>query len=143
MNNFFQDFPLISTGDIDEARSFISHELTEMRFKEIKDTDSFRFRMNAVRLGQTLVGYEAFDTKTVVDAGEVEDALVAIFGVGPATIIDIDGEPIEINKNGVIVAPRRRMTPHRPSKGGTLFIKTNLIIILQALLVTYQPMMII
>ena len=126
MSNLFQAFPIISTDDIDEARSFISHELTEMCFKEIKDTSSFRFQMNAVRVGQTLVGYEAFDTTTVVDAGEVEDALVAIFGVGPATIIEIDGEPIDCSKNGVIVAPKRRMTLHRPHRGGTLFIKTNL-----------------
>jgi AraC-like DNA-binding protein len=126
MSDLFGNFQLISTDDIDEARSFISSELTEMCFKEIENASSFAFHMNGVQLDQTLVGYEVFDTTTVVDAGEVEEALVAVIGVGPASIIEIDGEPIDCSKNGVIVSPHRRMVLHRPPNGGTLFIRTTM-----------------
>ncbi|MCD6175043.1 MAG: hypothetical protein J7K65_04655 [Planctomycetes bacterium] len=75
MTNLLSFSPIASTGDTDEARSVLSRELCDLRFQKVRDHRSFHFRMNGIRLGRTMVGYNHFDTDTEVDAGQVEDAM--------------------------------------------------------------------
>ena len=82
--------------------------------------------MNGIGLGQTLVGHEVIDTALVVDAGEVEETVAVLFGVGPASIIEIDGNPIDCSKNGVIMSPKRTTVFHRPPNAGMVVIRTTM-----------------
>ena len=87
-------FPLARTSDPDEAQSVLSRELSELRFKSVADRRRFQFEMNGCRLGRTMVAFNRFSTKTKVDAGVIESAVIISLSVGPPTVLDLDGESV-------------------------------------------------
>jgi AraC-like DNA-binding protein len=115
-------FPIARTNDADEARAILAREIVDVRFKSVRNPGSFGLQMNGVRLGQTMIGYNRFDTDTVVDAGQVDDAVVFTVGAaGLPTTMVLDGEPVPCVGSGAIASPSRRVTLHRPA-GGAIFI---------------------
>lgn len=118
-------FPIASTSDIDEAQSILSSELLNLRFKKVRDSRSFRLEMNGVHLGKTMLGYNQFDTDTVVDVGQVDSAIVLVIGVGSPTVVHIDREPVVCTEQGAIVSPSRRVINHRPAGSGVFVIRAR------------------
>ncbi|MCD6174760.1 MAG: AraC family transcriptional regulator [Planctomycetes bacterium] len=123
MTNLLSFSPIASTSDTDEAQSMLSRELCGMRFQKVRDHRSFHFRMNGIRLGRTMIGYNHFDTDTEVDAGHVEDALIFVTSIGAPTITNVDGESIDCSERGAIISPSRRVGLHRPANSGALIVK--------------------
>lgn len=108
-------FPIASTSDVEVAEFVLSRELANLRIKRVQDRRSFRLEMNGVHLGRTMIGYNRFGTDTVVDPGLVDDAVVLAIGVGPASVFEIDGEPVDCTKRAVVVSPSKRVLIHRPA----------------------------
>jgi AraC-like DNA-binding protein len=123
MTNLLSSSPIVSTCDTDEAQSILSREICDVRFQKVRDHRSFRLRMNGVHLGRTTIGYNCFDTDTVVDTGQVEDTLVLFTSIGPPTITNIDGESVDCSERGAVLSPSRRAVHHRPANGGVLFVR--------------------
>ncbi len=119
-------FPIASTNDPEEARGVLTRELVELRFGAVPDRGSFHFRMNGVQLGRTWIGYNRFDADTLIDPGRMEDAIVLALGIGPATVIDFEGDPVVCTESGAIISPERRMMIHRAAGSEVLLIRTRL-----------------
>jgi AraC-like DNA-binding protein len=120
-------FPIVSTRDTDEAQSVLSRELTRLQFKSVQDRRSFRLEMNGVHLGRTMIGYNRFHADTVVDAGEMGNAVaLAVGSGGPPSTIELDGEPVVCVDSGAIVSPSRRVVNLRPAGGGVLVARAEM-----------------
>jgi AraC-like DNA-binding protein len=117
-------FPITSTRDTDEAESILSRELVALRFDKVRDPSRFGLEMNGVHLGRTMIGHNRFDTETVVDAGEVDRAIVLTMGgTGAPTVCHIDAEPVACARKGAILSPSKRVVNHRPAGGGVFVIR--------------------
>ncbi len=125
MNHPLACFPITSTSDADEAQSILSRELTDLRIKKVRDLGAFGLEMNGVHLGRTMVGYNQFNTETLVDPGEVKDAMLLIVGVGTPAIFHVDGESVVCTEKGAVLTPSRRVTIHRPAGSGTFIIRAE------------------
>jgi len=116
-------FPIVSTGEVEEARAVLSRELVDVGFLKVPDRRSFGFQMNGVQLGRTSVGYNQFDADTRIDPGEMGDVVVLVLGTGPSSVFELDGEPVLCPGAGAIVSRGRRVMIHRPAGGGAVFIR--------------------
>jgi AraC-like DNA-binding protein len=125
MDHPLASFPIASTRDTDEAQSILSRELTDLRFKRVRNHRSFHLEMNGIHLGRTMIGYNQFSTDTLVDTGEIEGAMVLVIGVGPPTISYIDKERVVCTERGAILSPDRRVIHQRPANGGVFVIRTG------------------
>lgn len=126
MNHPLACFPITSTRDADEAQSTLSREFLDVRINKIRDHRAFHMEMTGVHLGRTMVGYNQFDTETLVDPGEVGDSVFLVLGVGAPVIIHIDGEPIVCTEKGAILSPSRRVIIDLPAGSGTFTVKAKL-----------------
>ena len=126
MTNLLSNLPVVSTNDTDEAQSVICRELNDVRFQKIRDRQRFHFQMNGVHLGRTMIGYNKFDTETVVDAGTVEDAVILVTSVGAPTITEVDGESVDCSEKGAVMSPARRVVHYRPTNGGVFVIRARI-----------------
>jgi AraC-like DNA-binding protein len=115
MGHTLASFPIASTSDIEIAESVLSRELADLRITRVADRREFHLDMNGVHLGRTMIGYNRFVTDTVVDPGLVGDAVVVAIGVGPASVFEIDGEPVDCTKRLVVISPSKRVLIHRPA----------------------------
>ena len=74
--------------------------------------------MSGVHLDQTMVGYNQFDTETLVDPGEVGDSVFLVLGMGTPATIHLDGDPLVSTEKGAILSPSRRLSlTSRPAAG--------------------------
>jgi AraC-like DNA-binding protein len=121
MDHPLAPFPIVSTGDPDEAQSILSRELVDLRFKKVRNRSFFRLEMNGAHLGQTMIGYNQFETDTLVDAGHIDGAILLILGFGSPAIFHIDGEPVVCTERGAVLSPSRRVLIHRPA-GSRIFV---------------------
>jgi AraC-like DNA-binding protein len=83
--------------------------------------------MNGVHLGRTMIGYNRFDAETIVDGGEMGNAVTLAVGRGgPPSTIELDGEPVVCVETGAVVSPLRRVINIRPAGGGVLVVRAEL-----------------
>ena len=121
-----ESFPIVSTNCADEAQSILSHELSNLRITNVADGRLFHFEMNGVHLGRTMVGYNRFKTDTsIVNVGDIDEAIVLVMGIGPRAVMYVDGRPIVRAGKGAMLSPPRRVVIHRPADGGILIIKAG------------------
>ncbi len=125
MSEPFAAFPLAHTTDPDEAQAVLSRELSQLRFESVADRSRFRFTMNGCHLGRTMIAFNQFSTETVVDAGVVENAVIISLSVGPATVLDLDGEIVPPSRLAV-VSPARSPTIYRSAGSGVLLLRTTI-----------------
>jgi AraC-like DNA-binding protein len=116
--------PLISTGDVEKAQSFLSKEMVSLRFRKVRNRNRFSLTMNGIRLGRTLVAFNQFGEETEVDAGTVEDAVIFTLCVGPPAVPYLDGEPISPDR-GAISSPRKHLVVHRATDSAILILRTT------------------
>ncbi len=125
MNHPLAGFPITSTNDTGQAQSILSHELANLRIKKARGSRAFRLEMNGVHLDRTLLGYNRFNTETLIDLDEVKDAMLLIMGVASPAIFHIDGEHVVCAGKGAILTPSKRVTIHRPAGSGTFIIRAG------------------
>jgi AraC-like DNA-binding protein len=125
MSHPLASFAVARTSDADEAQSVLSRELSELRFKSVRNRSRFQFEMNGIRLGRTMVAFNHFSTESVVDADVVETAVIVSLSVGPAAVLHLDGESVGPGRLA-IVSPSRRLTVHRAPGSGVLVLRAGL-----------------
>ena len=125
MEHLLASHSIVSTRDADEAESVLSRELADLRIKKVRDRRAFRFDMNGVHLGRTMIGYNRFATDTVVDPGLIDDAVLLVMGVGPSSFFEIDGEPVDCTKRLVVLSPGKRVLIHRPAASGIFILRAG------------------
>ncbi len=118
-------FPITSTNDVGEAQSILSRELADLRIRKARDHRAFHLEMNGVHLDRTMLGYNHFDTETLIEPDGAKDAVILVMGVGTPAIFHLDGEPVVCAGKGAIVTPSRRITIHRPAGSGIFIIKAG------------------
>lgn len=121
MNYPLAGFPIASTSDVDEAQSILSHELSDLRISKVGDRSAFRLQMSGVHLGQTMVGFNRFETETLIDPGELENAVVLVIGETQKATIQIDGETVVCNRTAAIISPSKQVKIRREA-GSELFV---------------------
>jgi len=120
-------FPIVSTSDPEEARPVLSRELEKnLRFGKVCGSQSFRFEMNGVHLGRTLVAYNWFATETIVEAGAVAESVVYVIGTGSPCTFTLDGERLNCADRAVVVSPGCRMHIERSPGSGVLLVRASL-----------------
>jgi len=119
------EFPISSTRDADEARHIVSRELTDVRFRSVRAPSRFRFEMNGVHLGRSMIGYNRFGTDTIVDPGDVAGCVVLSIGVGPESVFHIDGKSVLLRSDGAVVSPATRVLIDRPGNAGLLLVRAG------------------
>jgi AraC-like DNA-binding protein len=124
---------IVTTTDPDEAQSILSREMSELRFSEVKNQKDFRFQMNGIHLGQTMIGYNKFDTHTSIDAGEVDEAFILIFGSGASSAVYLDGDPIDCTQSPVVSSRTRNVSIERYENSELYIFRADYTAILQRL----------
>jgi AraC-like DNA-binding protein len=81
--------------------------------------------MNGLRLGRTLIAYNRFTADTLVDVGEVADAVILAMGLGPPSTFSLDEEPFVANHRPVVISPGRQLRIHRTPGSGLLLIRAS------------------
>ena len=71
-----------------------------------------------------MVAFNQFSTKSEVDAGVIENAVIVSLSVGAPAVLDLDGELVGPNRLG-IVSPSRRLTVHRAAESGVLVLRAG------------------
>lgn len=119
-------FPIVHTTDPDEAQALLSRELVDVSVTKVKDRHRFHLEMNGVHLGKTSLGYNRFNTDTSIDAGQVNDAIILVVGIGPPSVISIDDDQIVCTDRGAVISPSRRIINERPVGGGVYFLRAEM-----------------
>lgn len=125
MNHPLACFPITSTRDAEEAQSTLSREFLDVRVNKIRNGRAIHMEMSGVHLDQTMVGYNHFNTETLVDAGEVSDSVFLVLGAGAPAIIHLDSELLVSTEKGAILSPARRVIFDLPADSGTFTIKAK------------------
>ena len=74
-------YSLVSTSNADEAQAVVSRELTDSRLKRV-GAKPFRFEMNGVHFGDSLIAWNRYETNVEVGSGVVEDTVALVLGDG-------------------------------------------------------------
>ena len=117
-------FPIASTSDPDEAQSILSRELSDLRFQSVQRPRDFQLEMNGVRLGNTLLAFNKFETETKVYAGVIDHAVIVSFCIGAPSILNLDGESVGPDLAGV-TSPSRKLTVDRSAGSGVLLLRAG------------------
>jgi len=72
-----------------------------------------------------MLGYNRFGTDTVVDPGLVDDAVVLVIGLGPPSVFEIDGEPVDCTKRLVVISPSKRVLIHRQAASELFIVRAG------------------
>jgi AraC-like DNA-binding protein len=118
--------PIVATSDPEEAQSILSRELEGLRFARVQDRRDFRLEMNGVHLGRTLVAYNRFDTETLVDAGDVEEAVVLVVGGGTPSTFTLDGDVVDCTHRTVVISPGRQLRINRTPGSELLLLRASI-----------------
>ena len=113
------------TTDIDLAQRILSQELTSSQVQRVDQPGRFSLSMHGVRFRQVMVGFNCFDTTTVIDAGSVDDAVIVVIGDGHLpSIIHLDGEAVVTTPStAAILSPSRHVLNERPANAGAYGIR--------------------
>lgn len=125
MSRPLASFPIAKTTDTDEAQSVLSRELSDLRFRSVRDRGRFRFEMNGIHLGRTMMAFNQFSTESEVDAGVIEDAVIISLSVGSPAVLQLDGELIGSDRLA-IVSPSRRLIIRRAPESGVLVVRASI-----------------
>lgn len=125
MSDFLHAFSIASTSDPDEAQAILSRELSNLQLESVEDRDRFRFQMNGIHLGRTTIGFNRFSTRTVVDAGVIENAVILSINLGPLAVVELDGKPVGPDEL-CVVSPFKRTRIHREPESEILLVRAGL-----------------
>ena len=113
-------YRIVATNDADAAQSIVTRELTGSRISRVKDGREFRFDMNGVRFGESLVAWNKYQAEIDLDSGLVEDTVGFIVGQG-APVFEMDDEPIACTTSTAAIVSQSRMSVQRPA-GSSIFV---------------------
>lgn len=122
-------FPLVSTANVDEAETLISALQAPVQVAKTSREEQFGFKMNGRALSRVFLGYNRFETDTLVQAiGPIEDALVIVMGEqrGGSSYMDFDGERVGFNNaRAGIASPTRVGNIWRPARSGAFILSLS------------------
>ena len=119
-------FPIVSTGDPDEAQSILSRELVDLRITKVVNPKDFQLQMNTVCLGKSTLSYNRFGADTSIDPGQIEDTIVFAINIGSPVAVYIDGELIaSSDQQAPILSPARRVHHHRYAGSSALLVRAS------------------
>lgn len=125
MSELLRSFNIVSTADPDEAQAILSRELSNLRIESVANRGRFRFEMNAIHLGRTTIAFNQFSTRTVVDAGVIENAVILSINLGPRAIVQLDDQSVGPEEL-CIVSPFKRTKIFREPGSQVLFVRAGL-----------------
>lgn len=114
----FNRFPIATTNDVDVAQSVLSRNFVDLRSASSRNPNRFRFEMNGINLGRTLLAFTQVSSDIEFDAGVIEEAVVVSLGVSSGTILNLDGKSVDA-KDLAIVSPGRRLRVVRSAGSGS------------------------
>ena len=121
-----REFPIVSSGDAEEAEAVLSGHLTDLRIREIRNPKRFGLRMHGVSLGRSQLMFNEFATDTHIDPGVVDDSIILFIGVGDPSVVQVDRETIVCSEaNAAILSPSRKVFIERPANAGAMLIRVS------------------
>ena len=117
-------YRLVSTCDAEAAQAIVSQELTNSRINRIGDESQFRFEMDVVHFGDSLLAWNCYTTDIEVRSGLVENTVALVLG-HRLPVFRMDDEPVACTQStGVLVEPSR-MSIARPAESDILILEVG------------------
>lgn len=116
-------YSLVSTSSADEAQAVVSRELTDSRLKRV-GAKPFRFEMNGVHFGDSLIAWNRYETNVEVGSGVVEDTVALVLGDGLPVFRMGEDSVACTPATGVAISPST-MSIHRPAGSSVLVLRTS------------------
>lgn len=121
-----EGFTIADTSRAEEAEHILSLELSRLRIQSTADRNHFRLRMNGVRLGDVLVGFNRFDVHTRVDPGRLDNAFIFSFGHEAPSLLGVDGRSVvTAPTSAAMLSPSCRLRIERPAGSGMFLMRTS------------------
>ena len=117
-------YPIVSTDDADAAQSVVSRELTGSRIHKIRDRKKFRFEMNGVHFGDTLVAWNRYESDIELNSGLVDDTVGFILG-DQTPIFKMNDDAIACTRSTAALVSQSRMSVRRPAGSSIFVLKTT------------------
>lgn len=116
-------YPLVATSDADQAQAVVCRELTNSRINRV-GVEPFRFEMNGVRFGDSLIAWNRYSADVDVGSGLVADT-VALVLRDRLPVFRIGEESVACTPaTGVAVSPST-MSIRRPAGSGVLVLRAS------------------